>query len=246
MLVYRITNTINGKVYIGKTMKSLAARWTEHLKSVRAGSDFYFHKAVRKYSSEAFKTDILYEASTVEALNAMETFFIVLHQSHKPENGYNLTLGGDGVSGLTHTERTKEMLRSLWTTERRQELQERNRSVEQRRKVSQSKLGRTRSEKECKSISDGHRGQIPWNKGMTLSDSQKVNMFGHTPPNKGRKMPELRELAILRNLCLMGAAAIKGSRWMNHPSEGNRRVVQPDVAGRLRDGWVSGRSTHAS
>lgn len=119
MIVYRRTNTKNGKVYIGKTVRSAEARWLSLLAEVNRGGTNPIHNAVRKYGSETFKTDILYEAPTVEALNAMETFFIILHQSHKPENGYNLTLGGDGAPpgelnpmwGKTHTEQAKSAIR---------------------------------------------------------------------------------------------------------------------------------------
>jgi group I intron endonuclease len=121
MVIYRRTNTKNGKIYIGKTTRSAESRWSSLLAEVNRGGTNPIHNAIRKYGADAFITDILYKAKTVEELNAMETFFIVLHQSHKPERGYNLTLGGDGASpgelnpmwGKTHSEEVKAKLRAL-------------------------------------------------------------------------------------------------------------------------------------
>jgi len=120
MVVYRRTNTQNGKVYIGKTTRTVAQRWTNLLAEVKRGSTNPIHNAIRKYGAGSFVTDILYEAKTFEELTAMEIFFIVLHQSHKSENGYNLTLGGDGASpgelnpmwGKTHTDEVKAAQRT--------------------------------------------------------------------------------------------------------------------------------------
>jgi group I intron endonuclease len=94
VLIYRFTNTVNGKVYIGQTVKSLAARKSLHDWAVRNRKGQAIHAAIRKYGWDAFKVEILYRAKTIDELNAMETFFIILHQSHKPENGYNRSLGG--------------------------------------------------------------------------------------------------------------------------------------------------------
>lgn len=98
MVVYRRTNTKNGKVYIGKTTRTAEERWIDLLAEIKRGSTNPVHNAIRKYGSESFMTDILYEARTYEELSKMETFFIILHQSHLRENGYNLTLGGDGAA----------------------------------------------------------------------------------------------------------------------------------------------------
>ncbi len=94
MIIYRYRNLINGKVYIGQTVKTVKRREELHRTSVKRGSTQAFHCAVRKYGWANFLVDILHFAKSIEELNAMETFFIILHQSHKPENGYNRNLGG--------------------------------------------------------------------------------------------------------------------------------------------------------
>lgn len=97
MYVYRVTNRVNGKVYIGKwTGLRVEDRWKQHQKDSEKGSPFMFHCAIRKYGVASFRIEVLYSAKTREELSRMETFFIVLHQSHLHENGYNMTMGGDG------------------------------------------------------------------------------------------------------------------------------------------------------
>ena len=104
MIVYRVTNLRNGKVYIGKWQgPRVEDRWEMHLRHTAAGSPYYFHNAIRKYGPDAFKIEVLYIAKNAVELSRMETFFIILHQSHKSENGYNLTMGGEGVLGYRRT-----------------------------------------------------------------------------------------------------------------------------------------------
>lgn len=118
MVIYKITNRVNGKMYIGQTIKpKLFIRWREHIyvsgnRRQRAWTDA-IHCAIRKYGADSFAIEPLHHAKTRKELNAMETFFIILHQSHKPENGYNMTLGGEGVvapKSMQHRERISQAL----------------------------------------------------------------------------------------------------------------------------------------
>ncbi len=72
-----------------------------HVRDAEKGEGFYLHRAIRKYGPEVFTVEVIYRAKTLAELFKMETFFIVLHQSHATKNGYNLTLGGEGVPGNT-------------------------------------------------------------------------------------------------------------------------------------------------
>ena len=90
MLVYLITNTVNGMRYVGQTVKSLEERWRLHqaLKNCR-----YLHSAIEKYGVENFSTKTLCEVSTIELLNEFEAEYIGRYCTLAP-NGYNLTAGG--------------------------------------------------------------------------------------------------------------------------------------------------------
>ena len=94
-IIYLITNTVNGKVYVGKTQKTLEKRWSEHCKSSRGKSTSAIHRAIRKYGSGTFTLKVL-ATSVVSDLNRLERFWINSLTSISP-NGYNLTAGGDGL-----------------------------------------------------------------------------------------------------------------------------------------------------
>lgn len=95
-ILYKVTNLINEKSYIGFTGFSLEKRKKEHLKSVRLGSEFNFHRAIRKYGIENFKWEIIFESyDKNHTLNIMEPFFIAAYNTLS--EGYNMTSGGDGA-----------------------------------------------------------------------------------------------------------------------------------------------------
>ncbi|MBD3878755.1 MAG: GIY-YIG nuclease family protein [Quinella sp. 1Q5] len=91
-VIYKITNTLNGKPYVGKTKRSTEVRFKEHVKEKT-----YIGKAMRKYGIESFTVEVL-EECPVEKLNEREIFWIATLGSKAP-NGYNLTDGGDGGDG---------------------------------------------------------------------------------------------------------------------------------------------------
>lgn len=93
-IVYRFTNRASNKVYIGQSVKTLHQRIWLHDWSVRNNSKQAIHCAIRKYGWENFNTEIVYAANSQLELDAMETFFIILHQSFRPQHGYNRTRGG--------------------------------------------------------------------------------------------------------------------------------------------------------
>jgi group I intron endonuclease len=85
-MIYLITNTVNGKQYIGKTSKSLEARWYQHRKNAEYGHNTYLYKSIRKYGPDAFLITSLCEGLDEEEI-------LMIHK-HQPE--YNMTAGGDG------------------------------------------------------------------------------------------------------------------------------------------------------
>ena len=101
--IYKITNRINGKSYIGQS-NNIERRFREH-KYISSETNDSLKKAYIKYGRENFEFIILEECS-IEELNEREIYYI---QLVKPE--YNRTKGGDGCSGHVVSEKTKEILR---------------------------------------------------------------------------------------------------------------------------------------
>lgn len=119
MLVYKITNNVNGHGYIGITQCALAKRWREHLCAARTGSDKRLYRAMRKYGTDNFRIAVLYEADSFQELQAVERGLIASHGTYASGGkGYNLTSGGEGRDrvdqlfgeGITQSVLTEEIV----------------------------------------------------------------------------------------------------------------------------------------
>lgn len=87
-LVYKTTNLVNGKIYIGQHQ-------TYDLNDGYLGSGILIQRAIEKYGEENFKREILFECSSVEEMNAKEAE-LVNEEFLKRDDVYNLKQGGDG------------------------------------------------------------------------------------------------------------------------------------------------------
>lgn len=110
--IYIIANKINGKVYVGFTSKRPSRRWKDHKKpATLETSTQYIHRAMRKYGVGSFTFQVIYQSKDREhTLKEMEPYFISQYQSRADQRGYNMTEGGDGVFGRTHSEETKRKI----------------------------------------------------------------------------------------------------------------------------------------
>lgn len=107
--IYKCTNVLNGKEYIGKTSTSIEKRFLSHLKSSRSKGELtIFHKALKKYGAESFKLQEICVTNISANINYLETVCIVEYGSHMSEGGYNMTYGGDGFDSVTVSENNKK------------------------------------------------------------------------------------------------------------------------------------------
>ena len=146
-IIYKATNKLDGNCYIGKTSQpSLSYRITDHINAVKLNKDkTYFHNAMRKYGSENFEWEILYECDSKTILNIMETFKIMTNHSHVSEGkGYNLTWGGEGGS-YKLTEEQLERRRIINKTT--PAFLNRHHTVETKEKLRKSMIGNKNSKK---------------------------------------------------------------------------------------------------
>lgn len=140
MFIYKITNTKNGKVYIGKSQRnSDKHRFVKHLDALKYGYHPNKHllSAYRKYGQCVFEFEII-ERTTAGDINDREKFYILLHKSYLPSYGYNKTMGGDGVKP----------------------------SPELSAKIKMINKGRKHSQQSKDNMSKAHIGQVAWNKGI--------------------------------------------------------------------------------
>lgn len=89
--IYVITNKVNGKQYVGQTSSFIEERWKQHIKSK---DESYFHRALRKYGIDNFSIEQIEECSSIEVDNR-EKYWIEKLDTYN--NGYNSTLGGEGL-----------------------------------------------------------------------------------------------------------------------------------------------------
>lgn len=68
-VIYKITNLINGKSYVGQTIQALNVRFRSHLRE-----DTYLGRTMRKYGLENFSVEVIEECDTLELLNEREIF----------------------------------------------------------------------------------------------------------------------------------------------------------------------------
>lgn len=96
--IYKYTNLINNKVYIGQTKKSLEQRHKNHLNQLNDNT--YFHRAIIKYGINNFKLELIEDNIPYDELDNREKYWIKYYDSfHTSGKGYNLTEGGQWGSG---------------------------------------------------------------------------------------------------------------------------------------------------
>ncbi len=174
-VVYLATNKINGKRYVGKSRLTLEERKHTHMKEVRGGSQYLFHRALRKYGEDGFSWEVLCNISS--DLNYFEKTYIKLLGTKSP-NGYNLTDGGEGIAGAVKAVKVKISLAlkgKRKTLEHRRKLSEAHKgkivsrkSVE---KTRQANLGSKRSEETKRKISESNMG-----KKMSAESRAKISL----------------------------------------------------------------------
>jgi group I intron endonuclease len=91
MLVYKITNTVNDRVYVGLTTGPLRVRWQQHLSAAKTDVDKPLYRAMRKHGVDKFAAEVIYEATSIEDLRTAEIRLIDELKAHAKDGGYNLT-----------------------------------------------------------------------------------------------------------------------------------------------------------
>ena len=123
--IYKITNNINGKVYIGQSV-NITRRWREHRTRYHQDSkdsiNSHLYRAARKTEGWNNWTFEIIEECPEDQLNSREKFWIKYYDSSNPEKGYNETEGGDdaGTSWKLTTDQVNEIINLLKNTKKSQ------------------------------------------------------------------------------------------------------------------------------
>lgn len=186
-IIYCITNTVNGKKYVGKTVQNLEDRWDDHVALARTGRKIYFMNAIRKYGPDAFEKSILETIEDEELLSDAERKWILELNTTDHMVGYNSTFGGEGFStgslnpkvlnpkygpdnpayGVPKSEEQKEKIRKSLTgllVGEKNPFYGKKHSEETKRRISEVQIGKK-------------RGPCPEEKKQRISQAQKGRTF---------------------------------------------------------------------
>jgi group I intron endonuclease len=107
-IIYKATNLINGRVYVGKTICRFKQRMANHISAAKSKRRIgAFHNAINKYGAENFKWEIIDQCLLPDMLCELEKKYIEQFNCKTP-NGYNMTDGGEGMVGYVPSKETKK------------------------------------------------------------------------------------------------------------------------------------------
>ena len=152
--VYLITNTVNGKKYVGVTKHGYQFRFHQHILESRTKyHKSILHKAIAKYGEDKFIVEPLEIDVPDELLKEKEKYYIKLYDTfYVNKKGYNMTEGGDGMSGYLHTEATKARISSTLTGHKFPE--------SRNKKIQQAMTGREYKEEWRRALSESRKGRF--------------------------------------------------------------------------------------
>lgn len=203
--IYCIYNLVNRKYYVGQAI-DIEKRWKQHRQKLNTGKHYNAHlqRAWLQYGEGSFQFMVL-ECCTEDRLDELEARYIEKYNAYN--NGYNMTMGGEGTRGFYHTEEHKQYMSQLLTgrvfsdetrTKMSKAARERpytmtEKRVEGFKKTAMALKGRTFSAAHCQHISDGKKGSIPWNKGKKYPDGYVHPWLGkHHSEETKRRISEKR------------------------------------------------------
>lgn len=188
MIIYKITNQLNDKVYIGQTIRSFKTRIYAHKKQA-IERRLPIQRAIYKYGFENFKFEILCECINQNDLDNMEIFYIWAHGSTNPELGYNLENGGNKSSKITDEIRHRMSLaqkKRYQNPEMREQTsnaaKKRFNNPNEREKLRQANLGKILSEETKQKIRDNH---FDWTGKKHTKESKEKMKQSHLGKRRG-------------------------------------------------------------
>lgn len=180
--IYRITNLINGKTYIGQHKYN-------KLNDYYMGSGTHLKRAQKKYGIKNFKKEILiFNVTKKEHIDLLEKTFITSERKKVgQENCYNIADGGEGAFGHCSEEHKKKISEAkkrkhfIHSEETKKKISETKKgqhwklSEETRKKMSESHKGKTHSEEWVRKIAEAHKGK-QYHKGFHHSEEVRKKM----------------------------------------------------------------------
>lgn len=165
-IIYKITNSINNKIYIGQTCRDFNIRVKQHIynsKKPLEREKQAILRAIYKYGEDNFIFEELLSVKSIEDANNFEKYFIKLFNSQNKKYGYNLTGGGSSFYNLTEEQKEKKnknISKAHLGKIRTEESKRKQSESRKNKKISPPWKGGTLSEEWRKNLSEAHKGQI--------------------------------------------------------------------------------------
>ena len=219
--VYRYINKINGKVYIGRTCRSLVQRAGLHGQYYKGCA--YFWKAIQKYGWENFEGEILEEGLSDEEAACKEEFFIKKFDSTNKNKGYNIADARWSTASDEHRKNARNAQlgkkQSEETREKRRKLMTgRVVSEETRRKIGEKKKGQKMPEHVKKRLLEANIGRPSHLRGRHLSKKARRNLSNSAKKREGNLSSSVKIICVetgVEYYSLMNAQECTGIKFSN-------------------------------
>jgi len=133
MIIYKVTNNINGKIYVGLTKQPLKLRWQQHVRgAITRPEACYFFRAIKKYGEKSFSCEVIDFSDNMKDLSEKEIYWIDKLKCCDRNIGYNCKTGG--VDRFEVSKETKEKISSA--------LKGKKKTEEHRKKCGLARKGR--------------------------------------------------------------------------------------------------------
>lgn len=145
--VYKITNRLNGKIYIGSSFR-IEERWEDHIRELngRRHNNKYLTHAWHKYGSENFSFEIIEETDDESLLVALEQKWLDEYRPYERGKGYNLSPSAYNILGYRFTEEQKQKVSLALKGKKKSEVHRKNlwknREVTEEQRLRMSKIGK--------------------------------------------------------------------------------------------------------
>lgn len=115
--IYKITNNITNKLYIGQTTQGVSARWKQHIRTAKAGKGNLIGRSIRKYGHASFTITTVVDNVPHYFIDAFERYWINYYKTNT-KSGYNCTAGGQGTKNCSSWNKGKTNCYSSETLEK--------------------------------------------------------------------------------------------------------------------------------